>query len=176
MQILGLVLILISVGSIAVPVVGVVIIYSDDLSQLIIPSELEEVLSETMNTDESLELPVYVSSSYDISSRTVQAIFKFTNPFVFIITLDFLSSDLKCTDHQFSLGSASLNNEMQINGGATEDIIINFVWTEAAEDHFLDEHADESTIEIQLMNMQLDVSGISIGVPEEVILDLPLPQ
>ena len=43
MQILGLVLILISVGSIAVPVVGVVIIYSDDLSQLIIPSELEDV-------------------------------------------------------------------------------------------------------------------------------------
>ncbi len=176
MQILGLVLILISVCSIAIPVAGVVILYSDDLSQLIIPSELEEVLSETINTDESLELPVYVSSSYDISSRTVQAIFRFTNPFDFTIMLNVLSADLECIAHHFSLGSASLDNEVQINGGATEDIVINFIWTEAAQDHFLNEHADESTIEIQLMNMQLDVSGISIGVPEEVILDLPLPK
>ena len=176
MQILGLALILISVCSIVVPVAGVVIIYSDDLSQLIIPSELEKVLSETINTDESLELPVYVSSSYDKSSRTVQAIFRFTNPFDFTIMLNILSANLECTAHYFSLGSASLINEVQINGGATEDIVINFMWTEAAEDHFLNEHADESTIEIQLMNMQLDVSGISIGVPEEVILDLPLPK
>ena len=157
MQILGLILILITVGSIAVPVAGVVIIYSDDLSQLIIPSELEEVLSETINTDESIELPVYVSSTYDISSRTVEAIFRFTNPFDFDITLNILSADLECLAHHFSLGSASLNNEVQINGGETEDMIINFMWTVAAEDHFLNEHATESTITIQLMNIQLDV-------------------
>ena len=50
------------------------------------------------------------------------------------------------------------------------------MWTQAAEDHFLSEHTNESTIEIQFINMQLDVSGVSIELPEEVKIDLPLPQ
>ena len=117
MQVLGLLLILINVGAFAVPITGVVIIYSNDLTQLIIPPDIEEVLSETINMDESIGLPVYVSSSYDVSSRTAQAIFNFSNPLNFSISLNVLSADLECTTHRFSLGSASLNNQVQLNAG-----------------------------------------------------------
>ena len=44
MQLLGIVLILINVGAIATPIVGVVLMHSNDLSELIIPPEVEEII------------------------------------------------------------------------------------------------------------------------------------
>jgi len=55
MQLLGLVLILLNFGAIATPIAGIVLLNSSDLSQIIIPSEVEEIISNTINTEESIE-------------------------------------------------------------------------------------------------------------------------
>ena len=57
MQFLGLLLILINVGAIATPIAGVVIINSSNLSELIIPPEIEELIAKTSNNEESIQLP-----------------------------------------------------------------------------------------------------------------------
>jgi hypothetical protein len=176
MRKLELILFLISVVAIAAPIAGVVIVHSDNLSELIFPSEVEEILFSTINTDESIELPQYVSSSYNVSSRTAQATFNFTNPLDFTLTINSLSADLGCANHGFSLGHAALSNEVQLNGGETEDITIIFMWTEAAENHFLNEHASATSIDIELVNIQIDISGISIEIPEQVAINLPIIQ
>lgn len=174
MQYLGLVLILLNIGAIAAPITGVVLIYSNDLSQIIIPKEVEELVSNTIDTEESIELPQYISSSYDPVSRTARVIFSFTNPFDFNLNLNTVSANIVCLDHSVALGSAALDNSVTIEQEETKEIIINFVWTQAAEAHFLSQHIGESSVDVKLIDMQLDVSGINIEVPEEIIVSVPI--
>jgi hypothetical protein len=174
MQYLGLVLILLNIGAIAAPITGVVLIYSNDLSQVIIPTEVEEIVSNTIGIEESIELPQYISSSYDPVSRTAQVTFSFTNPFDFDLNLNTVFANIVCLDHIAALGSATLDNPVTIVQEETKEIIINFVWTQAAETHFLSQHISESNVDVKLVDMQLDVSGINIEVPEEIIISVPL--
>ena len=174
MQLLGLILILLNVGAIVAPIAGVVIIYSNDLSQIIIPSEVEEIVSNTIGSEDSIELPQYVSSSYDPSSRTAQVIFDFTNPYEFDLTLNAVYAKIVCLDHDVALGAASLDNPVALEPDQTREIVINFVWTLAAENHFIDLHSDESAVNVKLIDIELDVSGISIESSEEVCVSLPL--
>ena len=170
---LRLILFLVTVGAIAAPIAGVAIVYSYNLSELIISSEVKEIMSSIIYTDESLKLPQYVSSSYNLSSRTAQATFNFTSPFKVTLTINSVSADLECTDHNFALGHAALSEPVQLNKGKTENITIIFMWTEGAENHFLNEHANATGIDIDLVNMQIDIDGISIEIPEQVTINLP---
>jgi len=174
MQLLGLVLILINIGAIATPIAGVVIIHSNDLSEIIIPPEVEEIITNTLNTEESIQLPQYVSSTYDTSTKTAKATFNFTNPYEFTLTLYTISADLQCTNHDIPLGHAALDDQVQINPEETEELTINFMWTQTAQTHFLNQHANEPNIDIDLENMQLDISGIDIEIPEQVTMILPI--
>ena len=174
MQLLGLVLILLNIGAIATPIAGVVLLNSSDLSQIIIPSEVEEIISNTIGNEESIELPQYVSSSYDKFSRTVQVIFSFTNPFEFDLTLNTVTANIVCLDHNVALGHTALDNTILIEKEETQEIVVNFIWTITAENHFLSQHVDESAVDVKLIEIELDVSGISIEVPEEILVSLPI--
>jgi hypothetical protein len=174
MQILGLILIFINVLAIAAPIVGVAIIHSDNLSELVIPVEIEEIISNSINNDVSLKLPQYVSSSYDMSSQTAQATFNFTNPFDVTLIIYSFSADLVCNTHNFSLGHAFLSEQIQLDKEETENITIFFIWTENSENHFLNNHYSSTSIEIRLVDIQVEISGISIEIPEQVTIDIPL--
>ena len=174
MQLLGLVLILLNFGAIATPIAGIVLLNSSDLSQIIIPSEVEEIISNTINTEESIELPRYVSSSYDKSSRTAQVVFNFTNPFGFDLTLNTVSANIVCLDHNVALGNAALDDLVLIEQEETQEIIVNFIWTIAAEAHFLSQHIDQTALDVKLADIKLDVSGIIVEVPEEILVSVPI--
>ncbi len=174
MKPLGLILFLITVIAIAAPIIGVTIVYSDNLSGMIFSPEVEEVMLSAIYSDEPLEIPQYVSSSYNLSSRTAQVTFSFANPFKATLTLNSVSADLKCTVHNFALGHARLSEQVQLDEGKTENITIVLVWTEDAEEHFQNEHANSSGIDVDLVNIQIDISGISIEIPEQVTINLPI--
>ena len=50
MQILGLILILINVGAIVGPIAGVVVVYSNNLQEIVIPPEVQNIVGNTINT------------------------------------------------------------------------------------------------------------------------------
>ena len=99
MQLLGIFLILLNVGAIAAPVAGVIMMHTDDLSQVIIPSNIEEIVTNTIGNEESIELPQYVCSSFDPETRSAQVTFSFTNTFEFDLVLNAVSAKIKCLDH-----------------------------------------------------------------------------
>ena len=174
MQLLGIFLILLNISAIAAPVAGVIIMNTDDLSQVIIPSNVEEIMSNTIGNEESIELPQYVCSSFDPETRTAQLTFSFTNTFEFDLVLNTMSAKIKCLDHGIKLGYAKLKEEIEIKQKETQEIIIKFVWTKEAETHFLAKHIDQTAVDVKLVDIELDISGISIDVPEEVTLSLPI--
>jgi hypothetical protein len=49
MQALGLILILINVGAIVGPIAGVVLIYRNNLQDLVIPPEVQQIVGDTIN-------------------------------------------------------------------------------------------------------------------------------
>jgi hypothetical protein len=173
MQPLGLFLILLSVGAFAAPVSGIILMHTDDLSEVIIPENLEEILADIAN-EEAIELPQYVSSSVDPDTRTAQVILSFTNSFEFDLSLNTLVANVRCVDHNVLLGHAELEDQVEIEQGETQQIVVNFVWTGDAEEHFLEEHIDETAVDVKLVDIEVDVSGIVVEVPDEVVLTLPI--
>jgi len=194
MQILGLILILINVGAILGPIAGVVLVYRSNLQELVIPPEVQEIVDQTIDSfgssnpnnpsgtpsdsDDSsggnLALPMYVSSSYDPLAKTVTATFNFTNPFNFSISINDVSADVQCHAHSFMLGHAAISNAVDLPPMQTADITVVFAWTEVAQEHFLTAHAGQTTVNVDLVNISINVSGISIETPETYNVDVPL--
>jgi hypothetical protein len=176
MNILAVLLILIYAGAVAGPVTGVAMMYSDNPVEMIIPPEVQEIVTSTVDTEKPIELPQVVSSSYDPATQTVTAIFNFTNPLDVDLRINWLSADIECTSHAFALGHAQLSGPVEINKDATAMITVVFVWTQSAEAHFVTSHAGATTIDINLINLGIDVSGITIEAPESMTVNVPLSQ
>ncbi len=193
MQLLGVLLILMYVGAAVGPVAGVVIAYNGNVQEMVIPPEVQNMANtfsgiasspssepfkpENETGDSSMTsfaLPQYVSSTYDLASRTVTALFNFTNPLNITLTVNQVSADVKCHAHAFLLGHAAIPNTVEIPNGQTVDLTVVFAWTEAAQEHILSAHTGESTINVDLVNITVSVSGITIETPSTYNVDIPL--
>ena len=194
MQVLGLILILINVGAIVGPIAGVIVIYRNNLQELVVPLEVQQIVGDTINTltlsspnypsnpssdpsgssNVNLDLPQYVSASVDPAGRTVTVVFNFTNPFDVSMTIYALSADVQCHAHSFLLGYAELSNPVEIAPMQTEDIVAVFTYTGAAQQHFQSEHAGQSTVNVDLKNITINVSGITVETPEIYNADIPI--
>jgi len=173
MQILGLILILINIGAVAAPVTAVAVIYQNNLVELIVPSEAQKIVSNVIASRSNLELPQYESYTYDPVSRTVTVKFRFTNPLNMDLSVNSVEADVKCSTHYFDLGHAALSNPVEIDAKATVSMAVVFVWTQDAEAHFLSGHVGETNVEIKLVHLVLDVSGIAVETPESITLAIP---
>jgi hypothetical protein len=176
MQILGLILILINVGAIAAPVTAVAVVYSSNPVEMVIPPEVEQIVNSTINTGESVQPPQYISSTFDPSTKTITASFSFTNPYNLNMRIKSVSADVKCATDDFMLGNASLVTPVQLDARSTAVINIIFTWTQEAEDHLNTMHSEQTNLDVILVNLGVDVSGITVQVPQSIDLNVPLVQ
>jgi hypothetical protein len=174
LHVLGLILVLINVGAIAAPVTAVVVMHQNNLVEIIVPPEVEEIVTNTVSVGSSFSLPQLIDSKYNEADRTVVATFSFANPFDFELRVNSLSANVQCTGHCFILGSAGLKEAVQLNPNQSTITTVVFTWTKAAESHFKTEHAEANNISIDLVNIAIDVSGINIETPEHVNLTVPI--
>jgi hypothetical protein len=190
MQALGLILILLNVGVIVGPIAGVVVVYHNNLLEMVVPPEVQQIVGNTINTitlsspdnrsnqgnpsNVNLELPQYVSASYDPIARTVTAVFNFTNPFNVTLAINSLSADVQCHAHGFLLGQAALSSPVEIASMQTADLTVVFTYSTAAEEHFQTEHAGQSTVNVDLKNITINISGITVETPETYNVDIPI--
>ena len=186
MQILGVILVLINVATIVAPIAGVVVVYQSDLMEMVIPPEVEQIVSETISTftltdssspsSNQFELPKYVSSTYDLATRTATIVFTFKNPLNFDISLSEASGDVMCHEHGVMLGHGGISEPVQLNAGESTTISVIFNWTQEGEEHLENDHEGQTSINVDLVNLILDISGISIETPESYNLDIQIPQ
>ena len=177
MQMLALVLILINIGAIAGPVVGVAIVYRDNLSELVIPPEINQLIEETAVAGSQIQLPQLVNYTYNPVAKTVTAVANFTNPFNLNVTINSLTADVVCNEHSLTLGHARMANPVDLDKDETAYITTVFVWTTDTENHFLTQHLTESNISISLKNIVVDISGITVEAPTCYnIGTIPIPQ
>lgn len=167
-----LLLTLITIAIVVVPIVGMLLAYQGNLLGLFVPPELNEIADDFMGGDgadgSGLEPPAMVGEpQYDEATGTFSASFQFKNSFPLDITVKSLTGNIKCVEHRFLLGNASLSNPVSIDAGETGTLTIVGAWTDAALGHFEAGHAGEEFVDVVLVDFAVDISGIQIELGQD---------
>jgi hypothetical protein len=187
MQVVGVLLTLLSVTLIVAPVGAVVVIYQDNLSELVIPPQLNSLitgdeggssffLNQSGSTDlGSLISPEFVSADIDNEANTFTVVVDVTNNINYTFTLNNLSADVYSTRDNYYLISVALSNPpVTLTPGGTSRVVIVGSWTEAAETYFVQNYSGASSISVQLENLAIDVNGVVVTMNEPFTIDVPL--
>jgi hypothetical protein len=180
MQKVRIILTLITIITIVGPIAAELVLYRNDLTGLIIPPDLLSLINgngtnETGIIGQPIKLPQLVNADYDPTTRTVSFSFNFTNPFKLNLTLNSMTANVECAQHNFALGNMALANPVLLGPNETVLIPVTGSWTEEAMEHFKNEHAGATTIDVYLTELNVDVSGISLKLPDKYpVKNVPL--
>ena len=183
MQLVGVILLLISIGTAVGPIGAVVVMNSDDLTQIVIPPEIEDIL----NGDSSLLapnlsgeddfnigliMPKFVSSTFDAAAQTFSVTVNVTNILNYDLTLNSLAATVVATQDGAELASVHLSSPVTIPASEWSMVTVSGTWTQAAEDYYSNR---ASSINVTLASAAIDVNGIVIQMSEPIVIgDIPL--
>lgn len=144
----------------------------NNLLDLVVPPEISMVINDVIAPEAQSGGPLgnvtLVDSHYDSASQTATLTFEFTNPLQFDMTVDSMSADARCDEHDFPLGHAIINNPVAISAGETAKIDVAGTWTQEAIQHLLTAHAGARKIDVELTGISFTVNGVSIQTDEVV--------
>jgi hypothetical protein len=167
-------LLLLSIAIIALPIIGAVALYSNNLIELVVPPELQILL----NGDYSeLFTPPTLQglSGFDPTKQTVTFTFKVTNPLPNALTLYNSTGALECTQHNFLLGNISLPQPATIPAHQTADVQATYYITQDGVLHVLTAHLGQSSLDVNFENLNIELAGATIHINEVYAGSIPLP-
>jgi hypothetical protein len=172
-----LLLTLITIAIIAVPIVGMLLAYQDNLLGLFIPPEMNQIANDLMSGGDldELALEPVGPPQYDEATRTFSVTFQFKNSFPVDITVKSLSGDIECVNHSFPLGNAHLSEPVSIDRGETGTLMVLFTWTDEAINHCGNLHGDEELVDVVLVDFAVDISGIQIQMEGQMEQNMQVP-
>jgi hypothetical protein len=189
--VLSVVLVLISIGTILGPVGAVVIIYHDDLTQLIITPEIRDIIdgksslvpnfnqpnngisNNNGNSDlGGLMNPVFVSAQVDEATNTFSITFNITNSLSYDLTLNSFSANVEITENYHPAGIVSLSNPVTVIAGQTSQFTVSGSWTQDAQNYIVTNYPGTTSFEMYLTNASINVNGITIQSPGPIDLGI----
>ena len=195
MKKLKLFLTLLSVVIIVVPVVFEVLLYRDNLLGLFVPPEISNLvngasrngnvgglvsgngdgdISSLMNSD--FALPQLVGApQYNPDTNTLLFTFNFTNPLETSIAVDKLEAGIVSHDGGVFLGNVSLAKPLRLEPGQTIDITVLDALSPEAINYFKTNVIGQNSINVDFVNLNVDVAGITVQVDRQNIGNIPIP-
>jgi hypothetical protein len=176
MQIVGILLLLLNIGTIAAPMAGVAIVYQDHIQDVIIPPQLTDMINNTISLGaDPTTLVKFVAADFNNVTRTVTLTVDFSNPLDYTLRLKSLTADVQCAAHDFILGQFNLVYPIDLPGEQTTQVTLSCFWTENAENHYRIQHSGETTIDIELMYFTANVNDITMQLTEPIsVPDVPI--
>jgi hypothetical protein len=179
MQTIGIILLLISIGTVVGPVGATVIVYRDDLSQLVITPQIRDIMNgnsnifphgnngnQNSNGGDSgfggLMSPTFVSAQSDPSTHTFTGIFTVTNNFTYPLTLNSFNANAQITQQQIPAGSVSLANPVTVQPGQTTQLTISGQWSQQAQDYMVANSPSMTSVEIYVSDVAININGITV--------------
>ena len=179
MRIVNIVLFLLSVGIVLGPICAVVIANSNDLTQLILPPEIKDILlgnySPINGGGNGLGeigglTPEFVSQTIDISQRNFTNTVNFKNDFNFDLELNSFDAGIQDSAGRI-LGNISLSDPISLAAGESIPVEILGEWTEQAESII----GQASSVDVKLVDLTIDINGVTIQLPElDEDINIPL--
>ncbi len=167
-QALGIMLVLVNVLTIVGPVAGVALVYQDRWSELVVPPQISQMLTETSTMSQQTPLAQIIDARVDNESQCFIFTVNFTNPLNYSLALKVFSADVQCVLHEYSLGQVSNNSTEAILPAGTTQLTISGSWTMDGENHFAAEHLGEYTIDVRLTNVLINFNDITIELKEPI--------
>jgi hypothetical protein len=159
----------ITIAIVVIPLVGTLLAHQGNLLGLFVPPEINEIADDLMGGDDGpgLEPPAMVGEpEYDKVTHTFSVSFQYKNSFPMDITIKSLTGNIECAEHGFLLGNASLSEPVSIDAGETGTLTVLGKWTDEGISHFGTAHGDEENVDVVLVDMAVDISGIQIQLDQ----------
>jgi hypothetical protein len=176
-----LILTLVTIAIVVIPIVGMVLAYQGNLLGLFVPPEMNQLGEDLMGGEDGpgMEPPTMVGGpEYNFTEKTFSVTFQYENSFPMDITVKSLTGNIECQEHGFHIGNASLSDPVSIPAGETGTLTVVGSWTEEAVDHCETMHADEEMINVALVDLAVDFSGIQIQLDPSMMqqgMQIPNP-
>jgi hypothetical protein len=162
-----LVLTVITIAIVVIPLVGTLLAHQGNLLGLFVPPEVNDIADSLMSGDSGMEPPTIVGEpQYDEATHTFSVTFQYKNSFPMDITIKSLTGNIECVEHGFHLGNASLSEPVSIDAGETGTLTVLGKWTDEAISHFGTAHGNEENVDVVLVDMAVDISGIQIQLDQ----------
>jgi hypothetical protein len=168
MQALGILLVLINVVTIAGPVVGVAIVYQNNLTELVIPPELTQLLNSTVVLGNQATLAQVLNVQIDNNSRTLTLTVGFTNPLNYTLTLNSFDATLECSQHHYFFGNLNLVSPVALPAALTTEVNLVCLWSTEAEAHVRAAHPGATNIDLNLLGLIINVNDINVALSNPV--------
>ncbi len=178
MQAIGIILLLISIGTVVGPVGAVAIVYRDDLSQLVITPQIRDIMNGNSNIFPQgnngnqngngnsdlggLMNPTFVSAQSDVATQTFSAVFRVTNSFNYDLTINSFSANALISQQQIPSGSISLANPVTVPAGQTSQLTLAGQWTQQAQDYIIANFPTSTSIDIFVKDVTININGITV--------------
>lgn len=203
MKKLKIFLTLLSVLIIVLPIAFEVVLYRDNLLGLIVPPEMINLVNGDSRNGDGGNLPSIsdnggslISGNSDISSllssgfelpqlvgepqynqdtNTLSFTFNFTTPLETSIAVDKLEAGIVSHDGGVFLGNVSLAKPLRLEPGQTIDITVLDALSPEALNYFKTNVIGQNSTNVDFVNLNVDVAGITLHVDRQNIGDIPIP-
>lgn len=190
MQIVGALLAILSITLIMAPVGAMVVIYQDNLMGLLVPPEINDLLTGNPSSflvndnvgsfDDGSRAtafiaPKFVSANIDNDANTFTVIVDVSNNVNYTFVLETFSTDIRTTGDNYHLVSVDLRNPpVTLNPGETSRVTIVGTWSDEAEAYLMANYAGASQISVQLVDTTISVNGVTVTLSDPIPVEFPL--
>ena len=188
MKKLKIILLFLTIAITITPIVIEVLLYRDNLLDLIIPPEIANIVnSQSNNSNEKsingnsllnpeFELPKPVGDpQYNPETKTISYTFNFTNPLQTPLEIDELQAGLVSHNDGFFLGNITINKPLKLDPGQTVDITALGILSDDAINYLKSQSATQNSINLDFVNLNVDLSGIQLQLDKQNIGNIPIP-
>jgi hypothetical protein len=194
-----LALVLITVAITVGPFLGVIIAYRNNLSGLIVPPEINQLLNggpsdltggqpsgisdfinswisgnQTIPDNINQIIPEQPVLNYDPITRTFTANFTMKNPSDFDMSINAINGTVECDEHHFPIGPVHLQEPVTLKANGTGIITITGEWSEAGVAHLETAHQGQQYVRCSLVDavFSTTIKGLTATFPSPDAISL----
>jgi len=187
LQAIAVILLLITIGTTVGPVGAVVIMYRDNLPGLVVPPQVQELMSgntailaqNVINDDSNGDqgttdlgtigfvMPTFVSATVDATAKTFTVTVNVTDFLNYDLTLKTINATVVNSDDNNPIASIQLTDSQTIAAGQSALVTVSGKWTQAAEEYYIS-HPNAESINVKLTDVAIDVNGVTVQTSQPI--------
>jgi hypothetical protein len=165
------------------PLTTQVILYRDNLVDLVIPPTIADLFEGGVVDLYSADVVELVGTSFSLpilskepvfQDNTIKLTYTFTNPLDGKISLTSIDAEIVCIDHGFSLGKVFIE-PTTLASNQTLDIDVSCVLSSQAIEHIATAHKGQDKISTEFKNFKVELIDITITMDYRKLGDIQIP-
>ncbi|MCW4025287.1 MAG: hypothetical protein NWF01_09675 [Candidatus Bathyarchaeota archaeon] len=174
MKKLKLALAVVSVLIVVVPIAALVLVYSDNLMDTVIPQDIKSAFSSGLSSQSEL-YPQVLTGTFNSEDNTVSFQFNITNPLNTELTVTSLTANIIAFDDNKPLGNIALSSPATIEIGKSVVLQVSGQLNAGLDEYFANYvSGGYQSIHVAFQNLNIKAGGIQIQMNHQDAGSIPL--